>query len=149
MATRPGTFIVRAMLETSAEPIIHVIDDDAPLRRSLLFLLESAGWVAIGHESAESFLRAAPSLPASGGCLVLDIRMPGMNGLELQHRLATQASRWPIIFISGHGDAEMAAQALAAGAIGFLRKPFKDQALLDAVESAIAASERRDMLHCG
>jgi len=131
------------------DPIIHVIDDDAPLRRSLLFLLESAGWIDIGHESAASFLRAAPDLPEGGGCLVLDIRMPGMNGLELQDRLAARASPWPIVFISGHGDAELAAHALTAGAVGFLRKPFKDQALLDAVESAIAASERHGALHCG
>jgi len=131
------------MLLTSAEPIIHVIDDEAPVRRSLLFLLESAGWVAVGHESAESFLGAVPALPAAGGCLVLDIRMPGMSGLELQHRLAAQVSPWPIVFMTGHGEAEMAAHALAAGAVGFLRKPFRDQALLDAVESAVAASESR------
>lgn len=136
------------MVQTSAEPIIHVIDDEAPVRRSLLFLLESAGWAAVGHESAEAFLDAVPPLPAGGGCLVLDIRMPGMSGLELQHHLAALASPWPIVFISGHGDAEMATRALAAGAVAFLRKPFRDQALLDAVESAVAASEIRLMPHC-
>jgi two-component system, LuxR family, response regulator FixJ len=136
------------MPQTSAEPIIHVIDDEAPLRRSLIFLLESAGWVAVGHASAESFLDAMPALPAAGGCLVLDIRMPGMSGLELQQRLAALASPWPIVFMTGHGDAEMAAHALAAGAVSFLRKPFRDQALLDAVESAVAASESRLMPHC-
>ncbi len=136
------------MLQPSAEPIIHVIDDEAPLRRSLLFLLESAGWVAVGHESAEAFLRAAPTPPEAGGCLVLDIRMPGMSGLELQQRLAAQASPWPIVFISGHGDEEMASHALAAGAVGFLRKPFKDQALLDAVASAVAASEDQFEQRC-
>jgi FixJ family two-component response regulator len=131
------------MPQTPAEPVIHVIDDEAPLRRSLIFLLESAGWTAVGHESAESFLAAAPVIPAAGGCLVLDIRMPGMSGLELQRRLVAQSSAWPIVFITGHGDAEMAAHALAAGAVGFLRKPFSDHALLDAVESAIAASDSR------
>lgn len=71
---------------------------------------------------------------------MLDIRMPGMSGLELQRRLAAQPASWPIVFITGHGDAEMAAHALAAGAVGFLRKPFSDHALLDAVERAVAAS---------
>lgn len=136
------------MPQTPAEPIIHVIDDEAPLRRSLIFLLESAGWAAVGHESAEAFLSAVPALPVAGGCLVLDIRMPGMSGLELQHRLAEQASPWPIVFITGHGDTEIADHALAAGAVGFLRKPFRDQALLDAVESAVAASESRLMQDC-
>lgn len=129
------------MPQIPAEPIIHVIDDEAPLRRSLIFLLESAGWVTVGHESAESFLDAAPALPAAGGCLVLDIRMPGMSGLELQRYLAGHAAAWPIVFITGHGDAEMAAHALTAGAVAFLRKPFSDHALLDAVERAVAASE--------
>lgn len=124
----------------SAEPVIHVIDDEAPLRRSLIFLLESTGWTAVGHESAESFLDAAPAMPAAGGCLVTDVRMTGMSGLELQRRLAALSSPWPIVFITGHGDAEMAAHALAAGAAAFLRKPCNDNVLLDAVELAVAAS---------
>ncbi|MCX8018788.1 MAG: response regulator [Rhodocyclaceae bacterium] len=122
------------------EPVIHVIDDEAPLRRSLIFLLESAGWQAIGHASAEEFLRAAPRLPKGGGCLVLDVRMPGMNGLELQRELEAAASPWPIVFMSGHGDAEMAVRALQAGAVDFLFKPFDDASLLAAVERAIASS---------
>jgi FixJ family two-component response regulator len=131
------------MPQTPAEPVIHVIDDEAPLRRSLIFLLESAGWTAVGHESAESFLAAAPAaVPATGGCLVLDIRMPDMSGLELQRRLAARPPSWPIVFITGHGDAEMAAHALAAGAVDFLRKPFSDHSLLDAVERAVAVSLR-------
>lgn len=124
----------------SFEPVIHIIDDEAPLRRSLIFLLESAGWSAVGHDSAESFLGAAPALPDAGGCLVVDVRMTGMSGLELQRRLAALSSPWPIVFITGHGDAEMAAHALAAGASAFLRKPCSDNALLDAVEQAVAAS---------
>ena len=68
-------------------PAIHVVDDEAPFRRSLLFLLESVGWKAVGHESAEAFLEAAPAFPAGGGCIVLDIRMPRVSGLELQRRL--------------------------------------------------------------
>lgn len=124
----------------SAEPAIHVIDDETAFRRSLIFLLESAGWAATGHDCAESFLAAVPVLPEGGGCLVLDIRLPQMSGLELQRHLAACASPWPIIFISGHGDAEMAAHALATGAADFLRKPFGDQLLLDAVTRAVAAS---------
>jgi two-component system response regulator FixJ len=122
------------------EPAIHVIDDEAPFRRSLIFLLESTGWTAIGHDSAESFLDAEPAMPPTGGCLVLDIRMKGMSGLELQRRLASRSSPWPIVFISGHADAEMVAQAMSASTVAFLRKPFKDDVLLDAVEHAVAAS---------
>lgn len=132
--------IVRVMPSMPDEPVIHVIDDDAPLRRSLIFLLESAGWRALGHDSAEAFLDAAPPLPAAGGCLVLDERMPGMSGLELQDLLAARSSPWPIVFMSGHGEADMAARARKAGAIAFLSKPFSDHALLGAVERAVAAS---------
>lgn len=128
------------MPHRSAEPAIHVIDDETAFRRSLIFLLESAGWSATGHDCAESFLVTAPALPEGGGCLVLDIRLPQMSGLELQRHLAARASPWPIIFVSGHGDAEMAAHALAAGAVDFLRKPFGDQILLNAVTRAVAAS---------
>jgi FixJ family two-component response regulator len=135
------------MPQTPDQPVIHVIDDEAPLRRSLIFLLESAGWVAVGHESAESFLDAAPAIPATGGCLVLDVRMPGMSGLELQRRLAAQSATWPIVFITGHGDTEMAALALEAGAVSFLRKPFNDHVLLDAVERAVTTSRRPSCEH--
>ncbi len=128
------------MSSALVEPVIHVIDDEAPFRRSLIFLLESAGWTAVGHDSAESFLGADPAIPPAGGCLVLDIRMTGMSGLELQCRLASRSSPWPIVFISGHADAAMAAHALMASAVAFLRKPFKDDVLLDAVEHAVAAS---------
>jgi FixJ family two-component response regulator len=128
------------MSPTLVQPVIHVIDDEAPFRRSLIFLLESTGWTAIGHDSAESFLGADPALPSAGGCLVLDIRMTGMSGLELQHRLTSRSSPWPIVFISGHADAEVVAQAMSASAIAFLRKPFKDDVLFDAVQHAVAAS---------
>ncbi len=122
------------------EPAIHIIDDEAAFRRSLIFLLESAGWTAIGHDSAESFLRAEPVMPPAGGCLVLDVRMTGMSGLELQRRLASRSSPWPIIFVSGHADVAMTTYAPTANAVAFLRKPFKDDVLLDAVEYAVTAS---------
>jgi two-component system response regulator FixJ len=122
-------------------PMVHVVDDEAPFRRSLLFLLESAGWNAVGHESAEDFLAAAPPFPPGGGCLVLDIRMPRISGLELHRRLKALHSPFPIIFMTGHGDVELAVQAMKEGAVDFLQKPFKDQAFLDIVERAVGLSQ--------
>jgi len=117
--------------------VIHVVDDDAAFRRSLVFLLESVGWRVASWASAEEFL-AAHSRPAKDlGCLVLDIRMPTMSGLELQTALEARAWHPPIVFITGHGDVELAVQAMKRGASDFLQKPFKDQALLDAVAAAV------------
>ena len=124
-------------------PMIHVVDDEAPFRRSLLFLLESAGWQAVGHESAEAFIEASPEFPAAGGCLVLDIRMPRVSGLELQRRLNAAGSAFPIVFMTGHGEVELAVQAMKEGAIDFLQKPFKDQLFLDTVERAVSISIER------
>lgn len=121
-------------------PVIHVVDDDDAFRRSLLFLLESMGWEAVGHTSAEAFLAAAPQLSPAGGCLLLDIRMPRISGLELQRRLRHADSLFPVLFMTGHGDIELAVQAMKEGALDFLQKPFKDQAILDAVERAVASS---------
>jgi FixJ family two-component response regulator len=123
--------------------MIHVVDDEAPFRRSLLFLLESAGWQAVGHESAEAFIEASPEFPAAGGCLVLDIRMPRVSGLELQRRLNAAGSAFPIVFMTGHGEVELAVQAMKEGAIDFLQKPFKDQLFLDTVERAVSISVER------
>ena len=134
------------MNTTAKPPVIHVVDDEAPFRRSLLFLLESVGWQAVGHESAEAFLAAAPAFPAGGGCLVLDIRMPRVSGLELQRRLKAgdpAANPFPIIFMTGHGDVELAVQAMKEGAVDFLQKPFKDQQFLDTVERAVQLSLER------
>lgn len=124
-------------------PMIHVVDDEAPFRRSLLFLLESAGWQAVGHESAEAFIAAAPEFPDAGGCLVLDIRMPRVSGLELQRRLNAAGSAFPIVFMTGHGEVELAVQAMKEGAVDFLQKPFKDQQFLDTVERAVSISIAR------
>lgn len=132
-------------------PVIHVVDDEAPFRRSLLFLLESVGWQAVGHASAEAFLdflATAPDFPPGGGCLVLDIRMGRVSGLELQRRLqgadSPGAGRLPVIFMTGHGDVELAVQAMKDGAVDFLQKPFKDQPFLDTVARAVQLSlERR------
>lgn len=128
------------MTSSSPASVIHIIDDEAAFRRSLVFLLESAGWTAVEHESAEVFLAANPILTTDGGCLVLDIRMPRISGLELQRRLSAAGSAWPIVFMTGHGDVDLAVQAMKDGAADFLQKPFKDQQLLDAVERAVCLS---------
>jgi two-component system, LuxR family, response regulator FixJ len=119
---------------------VHVVDDDASLRRALVFLLESVGWEAIAHSSAEGFL-ATFNRSMRPACLVLDIRMPLMSGLELQQLLHGRGIRLPIVFLTGHGDVAMAVQAMKFGACDFIEKPFKDQALLDAVGRAL----RRDL----
>lgn len=122
--------------------VIHIVDDDAPFLRSLIFLLESVGWQTKGYGSAEAFLQAPPELAPAGGCLVLDIRMPRVSGLELQRRLRSTGSLFPIIFMTGHGDVELAVQAMKDGAMDFLQKPFKDQQFLDAVEKAVQLSQQ-------
>jgi len=116
--------------------LIHVVDDDASLRRALAFLLESAGWRVAAHDSAEAFL-AAWQTPAPPGCLLLDIRMPLMSGLELQRELKARDIHLPVIFLTGHADVSMAVQAMKHGAADFIEKPFKDQVLLDAVAQAV------------
>jgi FixJ family two-component response regulator len=131
------------MSDHAGIPLIHIVDDEDPFRRSLVFLLESAGWQAIGYGSAEAFLQASPSLSSGGGCLVLDVRMPRISGLELQRRLQGSGSLFPVIFMTGHGDVELAVQAMKNGAVDFLQKPFKDQQFLDAVEAAVHLSLKR------
>ena len=129
--------------------LIHVIDDDAAFRRSLVFLLESMGWTVASHASAEDFLAATPK-PAAIACLVLDIRMPMMSGLELQQVLRSRGWAVPVVFITGHGDVELAVHAMKHGACDFLEKPFKDQALLDAVGRAVklGGEAREQALRC-
>ncbi|HEX8986949.1 MAG TPA: response regulator transcription factor [Rhodocyclaceae bacterium] len=121
---------------------VHVVDDDASLRRALSFLLESVGWQVVSHASAEDFLKNfdRSRRPA---CVVLDIRMPLMSGLELQQLLRERGIRVPVVFLTGHGDIEMAVQAMKAGACDFIEKPFKDQVLLDAVGRALRRDAER------
>lgn len=119
-------------------PLIHVVDDDPALRRALLFLLESLGWPVVAHASAEDFLAAwRADVP---GCVVLDIRMPSMSGLELQQVMRNRGIRLPIVFLTGHADVSVAVQAMKHGACDFIEKPFKDQVLLDAVAQAVRGS---------
>ncbi|MBS3935719.1 MAG: response regulator transcription factor [Sulfuritalea sp.] len=125
-------------MENHPPPLIHVVDDEASLRRALVFLLESAGWRVAAHESAETFL-AARTEPMPPGCLILDIRMPRLSGLELQRILNERAIRLPVIFLTGHADVSIAVQAMKLGACELIEKPFKDQVLLDAVGQAVRA----------
>jgi len=112
-----------------------IVDDDESVREALQSLLKSMGLRAEGFVSAEDFLHSAP-LPDTT-CLILDVRMPGMGGLELQRQLAADERRIPIIFITAHGDEDTRARALQAGAVDFLAKPFSEEALLTAVHVAL------------
>jgi len=116
--------------------IVFVVDDDDAVRNSLKLLLKSAGLVAEAASSAQDFLKAYDV--ARPGCLVLDVRMPGMSGLELQHELNMRGAAIPVIFITGNGDIPMAVEAMQHGAFDFLQKPFRDQDLLDRVQRALA-----------
>lgn len=114
---------------------VHVIDDDADVRQSLAFLLGTAGFAVRLHESALAFLDALPQI--QDGCVVTDIRMPGMDGLELQRRLRAGNIAMPVIVITGHGDVALAVEAMKAGAVDFIEKPFDDEALLSAIRAAL------------
>ena len=120
---------------------IHLVDDDAAFRRSLVFLLESMGWPVQAHASAADYLDAGLPALEQTGCLLLDVRMPGMSGLELQQALIARGCHLPIVFITGHGDVELAVKAMKRGAFDFLEKPFKDQRLLDVVSAALRQRE--------
>jgi FixJ family two-component response regulator len=118
-----------------AEALVFVVDDDAPTRESLKNLMRSVGLRVEAFASAQEFLHSPrPDVP---GCLVLDVRLPGLSGLDLQRQMAQGDRDMPIIFITGHGDIPMTVQAMKAGAVEFLTKPFRDQALLDAVQHAL------------
>jgi FixJ family two-component response regulator len=117
-------------------PTVFVVDDDPSVRRGLERLLRSAGYRAETFASTREFLERGDA--EAGGCLVLDVRMPGQSGLELYDVLAAAGYSLPVIFITGHGDIPMAVRAIKAGAVDFLPKPFDDDALLEAVRQALA-----------
>ena len=124
-------------MSTSNIPLISVVDDDRSIVEAVVSLLESVGYTAAGFVSAQEFLNS-PHLRRTA-CLILDVRMPGMSGLELQRRLAAENIHTPIIFITAHGDQEISADALRAGATALLRKPFGQESLLGALRSALAS----------
>ncbi len=123
------------------EASVHVIDDDDAARDSLLFLLETEGIVASGHPSADAFVERLDSLGPLG-CIVTDVRMPGMSGIELLQALRERGATVPIIVITGHGDIALAVEAMKAGARDFLEKPYRDDALVAAVRTALADTRR-------
>ncbi len=123
------------------DPIVFVVDDDQAVRDSLQVLAESVGYPVMGFESAQAFLDAYdPSWP---GCLVLDVRMRGMSGLELQEELLRREIPLPIIMVTGHGDIPMAVRAMRSGAVDFVEKPYRDQVLLDRIQQAIELDTQR------
>jgi FixJ family two-component response regulator len=132
-----------------ATPIVFVVDDDISVRESLEALIRCAGWEPRAFASAQEFL-GHPRVQAPG-CLVLDVALPGLNGLELQRRIAADRAELPIIFITGHGDVPMSVQAMKGGAVEFLTKPFGDEVLLSAIHHAIDKSrailDRQAELH--
>jgi FixJ family two-component response regulator len=135
----PVTRIVRQRPSASlheTRPLVLIVDDDCEIREALDELLRSVGIDSICFASTGEFLAA--EVPERPGCLILDVRMPGASGLELQSRLAAGGNAKPVIFLTGHGDIEMTVRAMRAGAIDFFTKPFRAQALLDAVAVAIA-----------
>jgi two-component system, LuxR family, response regulator FixJ len=129
----------------AAESTVHVIDDDQAVRGSLAFLLTAAGLEVRTHDSAEAFLDLLDGI--TSGCVVTDVRMPQLSGLDLLQRVQQTRPQLPVIVITGHGDVPLAVEAMKAGAADFLEKPFDDEALVSAVEAALrrqASGEGRD-----
>jgi RNA polymerase sigma factor (sigma-70 family) len=122
-------------------PVVFVVDDDPSVRSSLKFLLSTVGLQVESFDSADSFLHKKPADVPS--CLVLDVRLPGLSGLDFQRELAARKIHVPIVFLTGHGDIPMSVRAMKAGAVEFLTKPFRDQDLLDAVRIALERDRRR------
>jgi FixJ family two-component response regulator len=133
---------------SEVEPIVFIVDDDLSVRRSTERLVRSAGFNAQTFTSAEDFLKNPQ--PEGPACLVLDVRMPGLNGMDLQHELNQSGIHIPIVFITGHGDIPMSVRAMKAGAAEFLTKPFRSRSLLDAIRAAIerdrSASRERSQI---
>src|ERR1700752_3158712 len=136
-------------MKSAAVPTVFIIDDDRGMRQAIQDLVESGGLRAQAYATGQEFLRRQPTSDPS--CLVLDIRLPQMSGLDLQRQLAEIGEQIPIIFITAHGDIPMSVKALKSGAIEFLTKPFRDQDLLDAIQQALqrdsAAREQQAEMH--
>jgi two-component system response regulator FixJ len=128
----------------SRELTVFVVDDDQAMRASLQWLIESVGMKVETFDSAQAFLDAY--YPGRAGCLLLDVRMPGMSGLELQAYLARRESRIPVIIITGHGDVAMAVKAMKVGAVDFIEKPFDDEELLHSIRNALTHDEKQRQL---
>jgi two-component system response regulator FixJ len=120
---------------STADTVVHIVDDEEAVRNSLAFLLTSAGFAVRVHETATEFLALAPTI--SNGCLITDLRMPDMDGVELLRRLRASGAMLPAIVITGHGDVQMAVEAMKNGALDFLEKPFADDVLIDSIGRAV------------
>ena len=127
----------------TSDPVVHIVDDEEAVRNSLAFLLTSAGFAVRVHQSATDFLAVAPNV--SNGCLITDLRMPDIDGLELLRRLKAAGAMLPAIMVTGHGDIQMAVEAMKNGAIDFIEKPFSDDVLIDSITRAVerAAEQTR------
>jgi two-component system, LuxR family, response regulator FixJ len=119
-----------------SDPIIYIIDDDESVRHSLEFLLDVAGIRVRSFSSADAFLKSSP--PLAGACVVTDVRMPGMSGVELAEELRSRAASIPVIVVTGHADVPLAIQAMKAGVADFIEKPFDDEVMLAAIRNALA-----------
>jgi two-component system response regulator FixJ len=124
--------------------VVHVVDDDTAVRRSLAMLLRSAGHQVETYGSAEALLQAAEAAGLAQGCIVLDVRMPGMDGLSLMEVLSRRGIRLPVVVVTGHGDIPLAVRAMRAGALDFVEKPYAEERILDAVGGALSSSREAD-----
>jgi two-component system response regulator FixJ len=120
---------------SNVDIVVHIVDDEETVRNSLVFLLSSSGYATRAHASASEFLRIAPSI--RNGCLVTDLRMPDMSGVELLRRLRDAGAMLPAIVVTGHGDVQMAVEAMKNGALDFIEKPFSDEVLLDSISRVV------------
>lgn len=134
-----------SLMNIKSRAVIRIVDDDAGVRESYKFLIESSGYLVRTYPDAESFL--AQDDPTVPGCGVFDVRMPGLSGMQLQKKLTELSSRLPIIFVSAHGDIEMAVRAIQRGAYDFLVKPVTDEKLMTAIDRAVEKGFEQWLLH--
>ncbi len=123
------------------ERVVCVVDDDEAVRESLQILLETMGYGVMGFESGPQFLEACQAIDT--GCVLLDVRMPKMSGMEVQQKLLEKRPDLPVVIVTGHGDIAMAVQAMRAGAVDFIEKPFQEEALLQTIETALSLADQR------
>lgn len=126
---------------STADTVVHIVDDEEAVRNSLAFLLSGAGFAVRVHESATAFLTVAPQI--KNGCLITDLRMPDMDGVELLRRLRDTDTLLPAIVITGHGDVQMAVEAMKCGAIDFIEKPFSDEVIIESISRAASRAAER------
>lgn len=126
-----------------SDTVVHIVDDEEPVRKSLAFLLTASGYTVRVHETATAFLALALDGHLRNACLVTDLRMPDMSGVELLRRLRDTGAMLPTIVITGHGDVPMAVEAMKTGALDFIEKPFEDEVLLEAIRRAIAELKKQ------